>query len=211
MIGIYSIYSKSQNKYYIGKSVDIHARIQKHLNDLKLGKHHSPYLQNVYNKYGPEDLHFNVIEECSLDFLSEKEKKYIQSYDSFKNGFNCTLGGEGTLGRVFSEETRRKLSENVRGERNSQYGHWGDLNPNSKITKEIASYIWFYTHNKYFSFPKITRKQWIGNFGITLDIYKKIQQDKTWKQLQDEIDLEDIEMYKKTLEFVKLILSQAAN
>lgn len=55
MIGIYSIYSKSQNCYYIGKSKDIHKRILKHKSDLRLNRHHSSYLQNVYNKYGLED------------------------------------------------------------------------------------------------------------------------------------------------------------
>lgn len=104
MIGIYFIYSKSQNQYYIGKSIDIQKRFWKHLSDLHLGKHHSPYLQFVFNKYGEDDLIFSIVEECSVkDNLGQLEKDYIIKYNSYETGFNCTLGGDGgTLGRKFS-------------------------------------------------------------------------------------------------------------
>ena len=46
--------------------------------------------------------------------------------------------------------------------------------------------------------------------GITLDIYKKIQQNKTWKELWNEIDLEDEQLYQDTCNFIKSILSQAS-
>ena len=211
MTGIYKIYSISQNKYYIGKSKNIEARFLKHLSDLKLNRHHSQYLQNVYNKYGINDLVFEVIQECSYADSSELEKYYIEYYNSYKDGFNSTTGGEwGAPNRKFSEETLKKLSENIQGEKNPCYGHWGDLNPNSKISKEIASYIYFFTHSNK-KFPKISRKDFIGKFNITKDIYKKIQQGLTWKELKNEVNLEDEEMYRKTLKFVKTILSEANN
>lgn len=210
MKGIYSIYSKSQNKYYIGKSIDIHKRILKHQSDLRLNKHHSNYLQNVYNKYGLDDLVFSIIKECpnySNEQLCEIEQKYIKQYDSFHNGFNMTEGGEGTIGRKFSPETLQKMSERVKGNKNPGWHKFGELNPNNKISKEIASYIYFYTHSKK-EFPHITRKQWIGHYNITVDIYKKIQQNKTWPNLKNEIDLNDENMYYKTIDFIKTILSE---
>ena len=210
MIGIYSIYSKSQNCYYIGKSKDIYYRILKHKSDLRLNRHHSQYLQNTYNKYGLEDLEWNIICECSLEESAELEKYYIELYNSYEKGFNMTTGGEwGAPNRKFSEETLKKLSENIKGEKNPCFGKWGDLNPNHKITKEIAIYIYFFTHSNK-TFPKITRKNFIGKYGITLDIYKKIQQNKTWKELENEIDLENEELYDKTVDFIKTILSQAS-
>lgn len=209
MIGIYYIYSKSQNKHYIGKSIDVHKRILKHKSDLRLNKHHSLYLQHVYNKYGEQDLEFNMIQECSLEESGDLEKKYIQEYDSYENGFNATLGGEwGAPGRKFSPETLKKLSERVKGEKNPQHNHWGDKNPNCRITKEVASYIYFFTHSQRRDFPRVSRKDWIGKEGITVDIYKKIQSGKTWKPLSKEIDLESEEMFEKTCDFIKLILSQ---
>lgn len=100
------------------------------------------------------------------------------------------------------------MSENMRGEKNPLYGAWGEKNPHHKITKETASYIFFFTHSNK-NFPKVSRKDFIGKFGITLDIYKKIQQNKTWKELRNEIDFQDEELYNKTCDFIKLILSQA--
>lgn len=111
MIGIYSIYSKSQNCYYIGKSKDIHKRILKHKSDLKLNHHHSSYLQNIYNKYGLEDLEFSVICECSYEDSAELEKEYIKKFDSFQNGFNMTEGGE--WGRSWKKIFRRNFKKNV--------------------------------------------------------------------------------------------------
>lgn len=55
--------------------------------------------------------------------LCELETHYIKYYDSFKNGYNCTLGGEGTVGmsgdlnpfygKKHSKETLKKLSESA--------------------------------------------------------------------------------------------------
>ena len=208
MIGIYSIYSKSQDCYYIGKSKDIEKRMLKHKSDLRLNRHHSPYLQNTFNKYGFEDLEFSVIQECTYEDSAELEKDYIKKYNSYDKGFNMTTGGEwGAPGRKFSQETLQKMSERIKGEKNPMYNHWGDKNPNCSISKEIATYIYFFTHSSK-EFPKITRKNFIGKFGITLDIYKKIQQNKTWKKLSEEIDLEDEKIYIDTCNFIKTILSE---
>jgi hypothetical protein len=39
------------------------------------------------------------------------EKYFIQEYNSFHNGYNSTLGGDGTFGLVLSQETRKRISE----------------------------------------------------------------------------------------------------
>ena len=56
----------------------------------------------------------------SLEELNIKEKVYIQLYNSLKNGYNETLGGEGTEGRPHSEETRQKISEARKGKHHSE-------------------------------------------------------------------------------------------
>lgn len=50
-------------------------------------------------------------EEELVFWTDEWEKYYIEKYDSFKHGYNMTLGGGGTLGRKHTEETRKKQSE----------------------------------------------------------------------------------------------------
>ena len=36
------------------------------------------------------------MEECSSHIVSEREKYWIEYYDSYRNGYNATYGGDGT-------------------------------------------------------------------------------------------------------------------
>lgn len=114
--GIYSIFCISNNKYYIGQAIDIEKRIKAHINKLKANTHHSPYLQNTFNMYGEKDFIFEVVEYCNIEELDTKEQHYIKMYNSLNpNGFNCTIGGNGIRGFVFSEETKKNWSKNRKG------------------------------------------------------------------------------------------------
>lgn len=98
MIGyLYHITNQINNKTYIGKTNDIDRRITRHFLDLKKGQHHSHKLQRAFNKYG--DKVFKVTYETFLDIseeeLSKKEISEIKKFDSYNNGYNETLGGEG--------------------------------------------------------------------------------------------------------------------
>ena len=48
-------------------------------------------------KYGPAAFKAEIIEECDDSSLHEREQFWIEYYDSYKNGYNSTLGGEGAL------------------------------------------------------------------------------------------------------------------
>jgi group I intron endonuclease len=89
--GIYKIQSKTTKKFYIGSSIFIGKRWQKHLSCLKSNTHVNYYLQNHVNKYGIEDLEFSIIDvmenitkENRKDLLT-KEQFYI---DELKPKFN---------------------------------------------------------------------------------------------------------------------------
>ena len=55
---------------------------------------------------------FEVIDECLCGgdkvYLNEREMYWISYYDSFKNGLNCTLGGKGQVGKIWTKEEREK-------------------------------------------------------------------------------------------------------
>ncbi|AUB62677.1 nuclease [Bacillus thuringiensis] len=121
MYGIY--YLKINGKYYIGKDVNVSnlKRIREHMWMLKSGTHYNRYLQAVYCKY-ESTLEYGILEEieCSLEELSEIEQQYIWLYDSYNNGYNLTLGGEGLGGIKFTEEQLEKKRQRVIGEKNPQ-------------------------------------------------------------------------------------------
>lgn len=93
-IGIYKITCIGNGKCYIGQSTDLDFRKNRHLSDLKNGKHRSKYLQYSYQKYGEESIKFEIIELCEKRSLNSREIFWIKSYDSFHNGFNSTPGGK---------------------------------------------------------------------------------------------------------------------
>lgn len=91
MIGIYKIENLLTHQCYIGQSKFIERRWNDHKNRYKNGNSQF-YL--ALQKYGIENFSWEVIEECSQDELDEKEIYWIEYYDSFRNGYNSTPGGQ---------------------------------------------------------------------------------------------------------------------
>ena len=89
MTGIYKITNKINEMSYIGKSKDIMQRWSTHERALVKGTHHSTKLQEDFNQYGGiEAFDFSVLEICAPSELNEKEKYYIEKFDSINNGYN---------------------------------------------------------------------------------------------------------------------------
>ena len=88
MSGIYKIYCKETNKYYIGQSVNVESRLKTHLNELKNNKHINQELQSDFNSYGEDSFIFEKIKDSEEQFLNMFEKYYMEYYDSLTNGYN---------------------------------------------------------------------------------------------------------------------------
>ena len=92
---IYKIWNEINEKVYIGQTIrPISERWNEHKRDSQYGKQHLYY---AIRKYGLKYFHIEEIEECENLLLNEKEKYWINFYNSYKNGYNMTLGGQGTL------------------------------------------------------------------------------------------------------------------
>lgn len=94
-------------KVYIGQSVDIHRRFREH-KCYSTSKH----LRNAFRLYGIEQFQFEIIEELDASELVERERYWIQYYNSTdpEFGYNSTDGGESSCGWHHSEETKAELS-----------------------------------------------------------------------------------------------------
>lgn len=127
MIGIYKIENLINHKCYIGQAVDVNRRWRKHretYNEPKFPQYEYP-LYRAMRKYGFENFSFEVLEECSREELNEKEKFYVEKYNAFFNGYNQTLGGDGSINSDFI------LKETV-------IGIISDLENTNMLQKEIA-------------------------------------------------------------------------
>lgn len=95
--GIYIIKNNINNKVYIGQSVNIVARWYAHkqsAKNIKAQDHYTEIHQAMY-KHGIDSFYYEILEECSIERLNKREIYYISLYDSYKNGYNMTFGGEG--------------------------------------------------------------------------------------------------------------------
>lgn len=114
MTGIYGIHNTVNNKWYVGQSKDIEKRNHIELRNLKNGFFHygneNIHIVSAWQKYGEDAFEWVVLEECTIEQLDEREIFWIAQKDSYKNGYNRTLGGGGSRGVVVSEETRKKMS-----------------------------------------------------------------------------------------------------
>lgn len=131
-IGIYKIENQINGKIYIGQSVDIDSRWKHHKKTAisnnpiyeKYPIHHSIL------KYGLDNFSFDIVEECDVSVIDERERYYISFYDSMiPKGYNCDSGGKSggyfskerkdkMSGRTSSEETCLKISDLQRGGNN---------------------------------------------------------------------------------------------
>lgn len=99
MIGIYKITNTLNNKCYIGQSVDIERRWRHHKETMN-NPHIEAYNKELYKdmrSFGLDNFLFEVLEECFLEELNDKEKYWIRYYNSYEKGYNLTRGGNGLL------------------------------------------------------------------------------------------------------------------
>lgn len=88
---IYKITNKVNGKSYIGQTrYTIEFRWRQHIH-----KKDNTYFHNAIKKYGVDNFIVEKLEECNIEDLNEREIYYIAKYNTFKDGYNLTIGGDG--------------------------------------------------------------------------------------------------------------------
>ena len=108
---IYKAYNRINNKCYIGQTIQsLSVRKNRHIND-SLYRNTNIYFHNAIKKHGSDNFDWEIIEFCdSKKELNEMEFHYIMQYDSLNNGYNLTLGGEGSFGYKHTFKNRKVMS-----------------------------------------------------------------------------------------------------
>ena len=105
---IYSITNNINNKVYVGKTCkSLVERFVGHVNTSKYGS--QTHLHRALRKYGEDNFTLCILED-NIDCETTLNEKEIYWIKKLQPEYNMTLGGEGSLGRVLSEETRIKMS-----------------------------------------------------------------------------------------------------
>ena len=105
--GIYTIKSLIDDRIYIGSSSNLIRRKSNHFWKLKNKNHANVKLQNFVNKYGIENLLFEIIEECNENLLIEREQYY---FELLNPKFNILKIAGNSIGYIKSEESKLKSS-----------------------------------------------------------------------------------------------------
>lgn len=93
---IYLIKNEITGEKYVGNtSFDINKRWSEHCHDATRKRCSHRPLYAAINKYGKNNFTIEVLEECERAISNEREKFWIETLGTFKNGYNCTYGGKG--------------------------------------------------------------------------------------------------------------------
>lgn len=108
----------SPHKFYIGSAMNFISRKWRHLYDLKHNTHSNIVLQSHVNKYGLEDLYFEILQVVlNKEDLLTIEQQYL---DGMKPTFNiCKIAGS-WFGVKMREETKQKIRDSITGRKLSE-------------------------------------------------------------------------------------------
>ena len=151
---IYKITNKTNNKIYVGMTSNINFRwkyghirtAKKLINGENIG--YKSLLYDAMKKYGIDNFSIEIIEECPIEIMGEREELWIEKLKSRDPsiGYNiCRGGSRGPGGPMFSghkhsEETRCQMSANRKGDRNSNYGNrWSQSQELRDLHSKLSS------------------------------------------------------------------------
>lgn len=104
---IYIIRNTVNDKVYVGQThVSINLRFQNHLSAARHGKDY--VIGRAIRKYGEDKFYVELLEECLIEELNEREKYWISFFKATDNrfGYNMSIGGNVV-------RTTRELDENL--------------------------------------------------------------------------------------------------
>ena len=92
---IYIIKNHINSKVYVGKTTTtIEQRFKEHIRDSRKRRQEKRPLYNAMRKHGVDQFYIELIEQT--ENTADREKYWIQYYDSYHNGYNATVGGDGS-------------------------------------------------------------------------------------------------------------------
>lgn len=88
--GVYILYNKTKNMYYVGQSMNVFKRVNNHLTGHGNGDVYADF------KYGDEfTIRMIALENSGHRTLNELERNTIMTYDACSKGYNKTRGNSG--------------------------------------------------------------------------------------------------------------------
>ena len=157
---LYVITNLVNGKRYVGITIDFERRWREHC----AGKG-SLLVHRAIKKYGIDNIKFEVVCKATEEYVKEMEVKFIRDLNTMQpNGYNFTRGGEGTVGREYSDETRKRMRDNHRGFTGQQH---------SDVTKKKMSDAQSGTSKPHYLGGKNPKAQPVSVDGVKYECLKE--------------------------------------
>ena len=105
--GVYEIVNKATGKRYVGSAKRFKSRWKAHVTELRGNRHHAPYLQRSWNKYGEDAFEFRKLLVCSRQNLLLYEQILM---DGLNPEYNvCKVAGSRLGVRLTRAQVNAKL------------------------------------------------------------------------------------------------------
>lgn len=152
---IYLITNLINNKQYVGQTIKGYLkRWRQHCYNAKFSK--NPQLvDKIIRKYGVENFKIELLETTTFDKKDEREIYYINYYNTYKSGYNITLGGD--INPMSNDKVRKHHKEIM-----------SSLKTRLKISEGVKK---TYTSERCIIISNQTKQRWING---TPDFRKKI-------------------------------------
>ena len=110
---IYKIRNVTNEKFYVGSTVDSRVRFQTHRRNLRAGKHQSPHMQAAWNKYGEDCFKFEVVEHvANPEDLLKAEQVWLDAHAGKSYCYNWATDASAPMrGKTHSVEAKLKCKD----------------------------------------------------------------------------------------------------
>lgn len=190
MVGIYKITNPS-GKIYIGQSINIQKRFLSYKYKLACEQ---PKLNRSFIKYGLENHKFEIIHECEVYELNDKERYYQELYDCIgDNGLNLCYVKSSDKNGFHSEETKQKISKNNSRNKlgtkltDEQKQHLRNINLGKKLSEETKKKISIANKGKTVFISEETKEKLrIHNLGKKVSVETKLKMSNSQRNISKE-------------------------
>lgn len=115
--GVYQITLKTDGRSYIGSAVNIEARWRQH-RDKSRSLKNIQVISRAISKHGIDAFNWQILEECSVEKLIEREQHWLDLIRPFAdedNGFNIRKVADSNIGIRRTDESKKKQSDTMSG------------------------------------------------------------------------------------------------
>ena len=180
---IYKITNKLNGHSYIGQTIqNVKERFYQHC-AIKCDKAVlNMAIHKAIQKYGKENFTLEILEEIDSTLLNDREKYWIEYFDTYKNGYNETLGGQQGAKPFKSLNEGEIINQYKQGKSLRQIGRLFNIDKQTIKGVLIRNKIVLYSTRTY-KFSQKDRQQIINDYNSGMsrqDIINKWQMSKSY-------------------------------